>query len=201
MWLFEVHDDVRAGFRLNLRAGEAGVPMGFDETTNGNAWLPLGNSLERALQHPEDQEVAFVLERARLEDKSAGLILTKQTEDEAHAERLALVLVDGCTDPEIGITRIAEAFNKPAPELITFAQGNGHTRRLYVFKPGDGLFISWSARALGTTHPKRFIIAWDGEELKELAVSRPRRNSRPPKRVREEQKVSQSRLKTQELRP
>ncbi len=200
MWLFEVHDDVRTGFRLTLRAGEAGVPMGFDETTKATTWLPVGNSIERALQHPDDQTQSFVLIRAKLEDTTSGLCLVKQSEEDARAEKLALVLVDGCTDPEIGATRIAEAYNKPSPELITCAQGSGHLRNLYVFRPGDALFISWSAKALGTNQPKRFIIAWDGLELKELAVGRPRRNSRPPKRVREE-RSREIQPRRQELRP
>lgn len=201
MWLFEVNDSVRAGFRLVLRSGEAGVPMGYDEATNGAAWLPLGNSIERALQHPDDQRESFLLRRAKLEDKTAGLCLAKQSEEEAIAERMALVLVDGCTDPELGTTNIAEAFNKPTPELITYARGNGHLRNLYVFKPGDALFISWSARSLDADRPRRFIIAWDGEQLQELAVGRPRRNSRPPKRVREEKKQQRDRPVQQELRP
>lgn len=201
MWLFEVHDDVRAGFRLILKAGEAGVPMGYDETTNGSAWLPLGNSIERALVHPDDQDLEFQLLRAKLEDTTSGLCLVKQTEEEARAEQLALVLVDGSTDPEVGVTNIAEAFGKPTPELITYARGNGHTRQLYVFKPGDALFISWSAKALDAPRPKRFIIVWDGERLRELAVGRPRRNSRPPRKVREERKQERSAAAPRELRP
>ncbi len=203
MWLFEVHDDIRPGFKLTLNAGEVGVPMGFDDAIKTTAWLPVGTSIERALRHPEDQKQSFSLLRAKLEDTTIGLCLVSQTEEEARAEKLALVLVHAITNPELGVTRIAEAHNKPSPELVTFTQGEEHLRNLYVFRPGDALFISWAARALGTDHHKRFIVAWDGEQLKELAVSRPRRNSRPPKRVRaQEQRTHQHPAASpKELRP
>lgn len=186
MWLFEVHDSPRLGFRLNLRRGFAGVSMGYDDATNGESFLPLGNSIESALDHPDDQGLAFSLIRAKLEEKTSGLCLVKQTEDEARDERKALVLVDGCLDRDVGITYIAEAYGKPTPELVTYTQGRGWVRKLYVFKPGDALFISWPAKALGTQHPKRFVITWDGSDLVETPVGRPRRNSRPPKKVREQ---------------
>lgn len=184
MLLFEVHDSPRPGFRLILKHGEAGVPMGYDDKSGGPTWLPLGNSIERLLAHPDDQDREFELRHAHLEEKNIGFVLTGQTKGEAALEKRALVLVDGCTDREIGVTNIAEAFGKTMPELVTYTQGGGMARRLYIFKPGDALFISWSASALGTDKPKRFIISWDAEkqELVETAVGRPRRNSRQPRK-------------------
>lgn len=199
MWLFEVHDGPRPGFRLNLRHGYAGVCMGQEGTCE--SWLPLGNSIERALSHPDDQQLQFQLLRAKLEDTTSGLCLVKQTEDEARAERKALVLVDGCTDREIGVTNIAEAYGRSMPELVTYVESGGCVRRLYVFKPGDALFISWPARALNAHKPKRFVIAWDGEKLEETAVGRPRRNSRPPKKVREQERKQNRSAGPPELRP
>lgn len=190
MWLFEVHEGPRPGFKLVLDKGEADVLMGYDERVKGPTRLPLGNSIEGALVHPDDQQETFVLRHANLEEKNIGFCLTAQTKDEAAKDERALVLVDGCTDPEVGVTNIAEAYGKPMPELVTFTHGNGTTRRLYLFKPGDALFISWPARALESNRPKRFIISWDAQkkQLVEEAVGRPRRSSRPPKKVREAQK-------------
>lgn len=184
MLLFEVHDSPRPGFKLVLKQGEAGVPMGYDDKVKGDTWLPLGNSVERWLAHPDDQQEKFVLMHAHLEEKNIGFCLTAQTADEAALEKRALVLVDSCVDRELGVTNIAEAFDKPTPELVTYTSGAGSSRRLYIFKPGDALFVSWSAASLGTSRPKRFIITWDAEkrQLVETAVGRPRRNSRPPKK-------------------
>lgn len=185
MLLFEVVDEgPRPGFKLVLRHGKAGVPMGYDEKYQGDTWLPLGNSIDNALAHPDDQQIPFKLLHAHLNYKSIGFCLTVQPAEEAVLEKRALVLVDGCTDPEVGVTNIAEAFDRPMPELVTHTQGDGHSRRLYIFNHGDALFISWSAASLDASRPKRFIVTWDAEkqQLLELAVGRPRRNSRPPKK-------------------
>lgn len=201
MLLFEVHDSPRPGFRLILKQGEAGVPMGYDEKDKSDTWLPLGNSVEKWLAHPDDQNQEFVLLHAHLEEKSIGFCLTGQTTEEAALEKRALVLVDGCTDREIGVTNIAEAFDKPMPELVTYTQGGGHTRRLYIFRPGDALFISWSAASLDANRPKRFVITWDAEQqqLVETAVGRPRRHSKPPKKHAPQQERRQA--QPRELRP
>lgn len=199
MFLFEVHEHLEPGFKLVLKQGEAMVPMGYDDEHKGPIWLPLGNSIEAALRHPDDQALEFKLLHAGLDDTTSGLKLVAQTRTEAYQDERALVLVDGCTDPEVGVTNIAEAFDRTTPELITHSSGSLMTRRLYLFKPGDALFISWSARSLGTNRPKRFIIAWDGEALTESLVSRPRRRYFHQKRAaREKTRHSEQR---QELHP
>jgi hypothetical protein len=201
MWLFEVHDDVRPGFRLILKSGEAGVPMGYDDKVKGDTWLPLGNSVEKWLRHPDDQQQEFKLLHAHLDEKNIGFCLTGQTTDEAALDERALVLIDACTDREIGVTNVAEAFGKTMPEFVLYTKGDGHSRRLYIFKPGDALFISWSAASLDSNRPKRFVISWDAEkkQLVETAVGRPRRASRPPKK--QERSKHRSPAPTRELRP
>ena len=212
MLLFEVHDSPRPGFRLILKQGEAGVPLGYDEETKGDTWLPLGNSVERWLVHPDDQAEEFVLLHAHLEEKSIGFCLTGQSKEEAALEKRALVLVDGSTDREVGVTNIAEAFDRPMPELVTYTEGAGHTRRLYIFKPGDALFISWSAASLDSNRPKRFIISWqeveernaEGEttrvmRLLETPVGRPRRNSKQPRKQQKHQR--QTPVRPRDLHP
>lgn len=201
MWLFEVHDDVRPGFKLHLRQGDVGVSLGYDSAYDNETWLPVGNSIASALRHEEDQELPFKLMRAKFEERNIGFVLTKQTDDEARNERKALVLIDGCTDPGIGVTLIAEAYGRERPELISYAEGKGQLRKLFVFKPGDALFISWPARALGAQAPRRFIISWDGEHLKELPVHRQKWKARPQRRGREAQKELAQASVQQELRP
>jgi len=202
MLLFEVHESVRPGFNLVLDDGEAGVPMGYDDKVGGKTWLPLGNSVERWLTHPEDQREEFKLLHAHLEEKNIGFCLTGQTAEEAALEKRALVLIDGCTDPEVGVTIIAEAFGKTMPELVTHTHGDGHSRQLYIFNHGDALFISWSAASLEASRPKRFIVTWDAEkkQLLETSVGRPRRNSRPTKK-QEKKRQQQAPAVGQELRP
>lgn len=203
MLLFEVHESARPGFRLTLKHGEAGVPMGYDEKYGGDTWLPLGNSVEKWLTHPDDQQEKFMLLHAHLEEKNIGFCLTEQTTEEAALEKRALVLVEGCTDPEVGVTNIAEAFGKTMPMLVTHTCGDGHSRRLYIFNHGDALFISWSAAALEASRPKRFIVTWDAEkkQLVELAVGRARRSSKPPRKQQEKRHQRQAPVVDQELRP
>ncbi len=201
MFLFEVHEHLEPGFKLVLKNGDAMVPMGYDDEHKGPIWLPLGNSIESALRHPEDQELEFKLLHAGLDDTTSGLKLVAQTKTEARNDQRALVLVDGCTDPEVGVTNIAEAFDRTMPELITHSSGSGMTRRLYLFGPGDALFISWSARSLGTNRPKRFIIAWDGYSLTESLVSRPRRRQFRSAKKQEQVRTHHSPVRRQELHP
>lgn len=188
MFLFEVREHVEQGFKLAWRNGEVLVALGYDTAANGPVWLPVGNSIERELRHPDDSGLPFHLLHAKLEDKN-GMVLTAQSEAEAIKEGRALVLVEACCDPELGATNVAEAYGRSKPELFSYTEDGSMIRRLFIFKPGDAVFISWSARSLGTEHPRRFIIAWDGQQLTEQAVGRPRRNSRPPKKVREQKKV------------
>ncbi len=184
MWLFEVHDDVRPGFRLSLRPGRTGVSLGYDEEIGGESWLPVGSSIDKWLRHPDDQDLSFGLRHANLEDKNIGLCLTEQTAAEAARDDRALVLIEGCIDAEAGFVDIADAHNRPAPSLVTYASGNGHVRKLYLFKPGDSLYVNWSARALNANQPKRFIITWDADAKELLAepLRRPHRGWRSKKR-------------------
>lgn len=206
MLLFEVNEEgPQPGFKLVLRHGEAGVPMGYDEKYRSDSWLPLGDSIEKWLVHPDDQQVLFGLLHAHLEEKNIGFCLTKQSKEEAALEKRALVLVDGCTDDNIGVTNIAEAYGKTMPEFVLYTQGSGHTRRLYIFEDGDALFISWSAASLNSNRPKRFIVTWDAEQrqLVETAVGRPRRSSKPPRKQEQPKpkRRHQPQVQTRELRP
>jgi hypothetical protein len=199
MFLFEVREHVEDGFKLVRRGNEAMVALGYDTAAKGPVFLPIGNSIERELRHPDDYNLPFRLLQGKFEEKGVGTVLTAQTREEALKEGKALVLVEACCDPELGVTNVAEAYGKSKPELFSYTEDGSMIRRLLIFKPGDAVFISWSARSLGTERPKRFIIAWDGAQLTEQAVGRPRRNSRPPKKVREQKKSRP--MAAPELRP
>lgn len=186
MWLFEVTDSMRPGVRLVLTPGRMGIPLGIDEQFRTPSTLPVGRSISRVLDHPDDQVENFILKRGTLQPTATGFIVVKQTEEEAIAERKALVFVDRCTDKELGYTRVTEAWGRPSPNLIFGTNGQGYRRELYEFKQGDALFICWPAAALDQVHPKRFIIFWDGQQLtEELCRRHPKR-----RRARRLQKAS-----------
>lgn len=177
MRTFEVHDSVRKGFRLSMLPDGPAVGLGTDKNTKERIYLPLGNSIAKWLEHPEDQGQEFRLTRAELDEKPHGLYLVREADDNDKA----LVILNRQCAPELGVTRVAEARgNFSEPTLIADVQGEEVITELYEFKKGDGLFISIPAAALGTTHPKRFKIWWDGEELQEeLVVKTSRRGIRP----------------------
>lgn len=177
MWLFEVHDSPRPGFRVNLSPGRAGVQMGVDDQ-HGATVLPLGKSLVRLLGHENDQDEPFLLLRAQLKDTTAGLCLVRQSEESARAEQRALVLIDRwfVDEKPTGAVRIAVAYGRNQPDLITYTHGTSGRREMYVFSKGDALYIHW----VGDEHEpeKRFIIEWDGAELKEILCQPRGRRSR-----------------------
>lgn len=195
MWLYEVHDAPRRGFRVSLRPGQAVVPMGIDEETKCQAVLPIGKSIMRHLDYSADSGKSITLLRARLDYTTAGLMLVRQDERDAIAERRALVLFDENHDPASGITRVESSMLHSQPQLITWTKGDSCVRSLYLFRPGDGLFVCWSATDDGTPgRPKRFIVHWNGSELVETPCQRQR-----PKRRR--RRRSFAREHRQELAP
>lgn len=208
MQLYEVHDTVREGFRLTLRPGTAEVNLGKDKETGSLATLPVGNSIAKWLGHPDDFHEQFRLLRASLDEKPHGRYLVAAGPE----EKGALVLLHRCCDPEIGVTRVAEARGAfTEPELITSARGEDWLVELYAFKAGDGLFVSIPAAVLGTTHPKRFRICLkqDGpvetlvmELVMKTSLRKPRRREPPREPVRSGVQASPAPLQrpSQELR-
>jgi hypothetical protein len=185
MRLFEVTDSVRPGVRLVRQSGGVGVPLGINEDNGATILLPVGKSISRWMNHPDDADGTFKLHHASLRVGPSGRCLVKQLVEESIAERRALVFVDCCVDQELGRTRIDKARRRTAPEAIASFEFPGYTRELFKFKPGDALFICWPAAALEefTGRPKRFIIAWDGQQLAEEACQR-RLPPRPPRQAR-----------------
>lgn len=188
MWLFEVLDSARPGFRITLRSGCACVHMGVDDQ-NRSALLPLGHSLERLLVHDEDQTAEFVLLRAQLKETTAGLCLTRQSEEEAQTEQRALVLfdtwnTDGCVT---GAARLEVAYGYPMPDLVTYTKGRECQRGLYVFKPGDAIYIHWVGDKSANEPEKRFILRWDGSQMQERLCRR-----RGPRRLPHRQPAARS---------
>jgi len=184
MWLFEVTDSVRPGVRLVLQTGCVGVPLGINKANGTTILLPVGKSISRWMGHPDDSDGVFTLYRAALKHAPSGRTLVKQPENEAIAERRALVFVDRCVDQELGSTKIDKARGRKLPEHIAGFEGLGYTRELFCFEPGSALFVCWPAAALEvfTGRPKRFIISWDGAQLLEEACQRrlPSRRAREP---------------------
>jgi hypothetical protein len=182
MRLFEVTDSVRPGVRLVRQSGGVGVPLGVNADNGTTILLPVGKSISRWMNHPDDADGTFKLHHAALRIAPSGRCLVKQLVEESIAERKALVFVDCCVDQELGRTRIDKARRRTAPEAIASFEFPGYTRELFKFRPGDALFICWPAAALETFtgRPKRFIISWDGQQLTEEACQR----RLPPRQAR-----------------
>jgi len=185
MWLFEVTDEVRTGVRLVSQPGRVGVPLGEIAENGMTRLLPVGKSISRLMAHQDDQKGTFTLYRAALKSPPSGRCLVRQPATDARAEKKALVFVDRCLDQELGTTMVAKARGKRPPERIAEFLGDGCSRTLFLFEPGDALFICWPAGALGEERAKtakRFVIAWDGCQLLETPCQRmlPPRNAREP---------------------
>ncbi len=177
MRFFEVQDEVRDGFRVSMKP-TPGINLGGDEDSDGFVRLPLGSSLRNVLTHPEDLAEAFYLLYGKLEHTSAGLMLIAQPPEEREKDTTALVLVERCDYAPAGIKRVDVAYGKGQPECVTHVREVGLGRDLYLFHPGDGLYIDWDDP---TTGRRRFIIAWDGRELSTL-ICRPRSARRLPRK-------------------
>lgn len=170
MWLFEVNEGVRVGCLLSQREGRWGIPMGLHEETKVEHVLPLGNSLNRLLRGPEDNE-RFVLQRAAIHRKAAGGCFVLQSHADAVAEAKALVFVDRCVEPAMGTTRIEAAHGCTEPMLRFSHQSSGILREAYEFSCGDGMYVHHPSGVFGTT--KKFTVVWTAEQdLEQREVSR-----------------------------
>lgn len=196
MRFYEVHPDLPVtsveggrevhhleGFRVTMRPAP-GVCMGSDDQLGSRTILPLGKSITRYLGHREDSSESFRLLFGKLTDTNSGLCLVAQTEEEARRDDRALLLIDVCTDPSAGVTtRIVEARDRTCPETITYTSEGGGGRQLYLFKPGNGLFISTTWHGQPHLMRHKFILEWNGSHLVEIPCHRSRR----PRHQRERQ--------------
>lgn len=176
MRLFEIHSEVRPGFRITIEPGRIGVRVGEEQ------FLPLGNSIAKFLAHPDDQRENFLLLHAELQEAPRGLCLTKQGEKEAMEDPEALVFVIRNND-EQGVTRVEPSRKHPTPALILTGTSPGYVRELYLFKPGDGLYFYHPAAVLGLQNARCTIVEWTGERFEQQSWWRGwgrRRSPKPP---------------------
>lgn len=180
MRVYEVSEEIQEGCRVTLRP-TPGVPMGNAKDTKEPVIVPIGNSLGRLLVHPEDQQARFRLMWAKLDVKPNGLFVVAQ--EEAERDEEAMVWVDLCHDEEIGFTRVGVS-REPGhthPLPLKAVTSNGLQRVLYVFKKGDGLFLSIPAEATLDGKPKRMVIWWDGQQLHQLVRQLVKKSKRAPR--------------------
>lgn len=171
MKLYEVGEDVRAGFKLTVQEGiTPHVQMAtMDDLIGGPACLSLGSSLCRELRHPDDQGKPFVLRWGEIDYRSAGMMLISQKREKAERDHRALVLVDRCYVGEL-MTDVESVDGRSQPEHLTYASGDGVRRDLFLMRPGNALYIRWHKKLLGSRFHRKFIISWDAD-ARELVKS------------------------------
>lgn len=196
MRLYEVGERVREGFNITFRAGHdpAVFMIGKDETFGTPTCITLASGIRRELRHDDDQNEPFRLRWGKYDETTAGLQLLAQTEQESDKDGQALVLIDRCELPNIPLTKIEEAYGHPEPMQLTTSRGDdGHQCELVLFNPGDGLFITWDRRLIGTKTDLRFILWWGMNEktgAMELQQREPQRR-RHYRTVRDQQPQAQ----------
>lgn len=175
MRFYEVSETIRPGFPIVQEEGHAPYVSitAYDDEYKTPACLALGSSICRELKHSDDQREPFRLLWGSFEHTTAGDMLVAQTEEESNEDNCALVLITRCYLPNVGITRVESADGHLNPERLTYAQGDGVRRDLFIMRPGTGLFIKWDKRLTGASHHLKFIIAWDAKK-QELLMKQPK---------------------------
>lgn len=151
--LYAVNGSVNPGFRVTRCSLGYGVGLGVNPTTRDSHILRLDDSLSRLLGNEEDADVKFTLRFAKLvvcEDEITRL--GAQTLEEAKADRSVLVLVDLCTDTDLGVTKIGPNHRIPqAPHELARNDSRGASCVLYEFQVGDSLYVSHPPNAYDDT--------------------------------------------------
>ena len=186
MRFYEVTETIRPGFPVVQEEGHTPYVsmVAYDDEYKTPSCLALGSSICRELKHQEDKNEPFRLLWGEYVYSTAGGMLIAQTKEESDADNCALVLVTRCYLPRIGITKVESADKYASPERLTYAQGDGVRRDLFIMRPGTGLFIKWDKRLLGADRHLKFIIAWDAD-AKELRMEMPEPRVQPSPRLRE----------------
>lgn len=163
MHLYEVGMDVRRGFKVVLAEGKVPVvPMVSKSIeTGGPTVIALGKSICRELHHPDDRKRTFRLNRADYHETTAGLMLVAQSEEQNAKDERALVLIDQCWLPTVPMTDVRPAKQYTKPEHLAYSVGDETRRDLFLFLPGNGVFVHWDYRLIPeATEHLRFILAW-----------------------------------------
>jgi len=160
MWFYELRGQLNRGLAVEMRPTPQ-VSVGV--TGARRLVLPLGRSIRNYLTHPDDSREEFQLVFGNLETTTQGLVLTHMPEDEAKADRRALLLVNQIADPDENEVLSVErgSWRRQATSL--------HERAL-LFQPWSAVRIMHqTAIAMTTTE-----LRWDGR-----VMTARQRNSHP----------------------
>lgn len=163
MWLYQLNGQLRKGMPVTLSPGDPRVVIGESLPTGSRLVLPLGNSLERVLVCDEaDLKERFLLTRADLQPATGGMVLCRQSHEEAVQERLALVAIDfPLQDAEEGEWLSHWRFGgRRMPQFLE--------DRLMVFEPGDGVEVRYASPIA----PAWIRLSWNGRTLERQYVRR-----------------------------
>lgn len=178
MRLFEVGEHVQEGLPITMDVGHTPcVSLGADVATNELHFIELGNSICRELKHPEDSSVRFRLKRARFDQAAVSTIKLVALHATEPDDDLALIVVARSELPGAPMNGVESAYKHTDPEHLSRTRGYGSGCDVFLFRPGNGLYISWSRELTGLKHNVCFVIAWDGAVLHRLERGSKRRRA------------------------
>lgn len=184
MQLFEVGEHVQEGLFVTMEVGHKPcICLGADIETNELHFIELGNSICRELKHPDDAPERFRLKRARLDQNALHIIKLLALHKSEPDDGLALVVVTRSELPGVPMNVVESARKHTDPEHLSRTRGGGSGCDVFLFRPGNGLYISWSRRLTGLKYDLCFVISWDGEVLHRLERGRQRQREMVPVQV------------------
>jgi hypothetical protein len=184
MRLFEVGEHVQEGLPVTMYVGRMPcVSLGVDIETKECRSIELGNSICRELKHPEDNAVRFRLTRASFDQTALHAIKLVALHKTEPDDGLALIVVARSELPEVPMNRVTSSREHTDPEHLTKVRSDGSGYDVFLFRPGNGLYIAWSRRLTGLKYDLCFVISWDGEELERKWVRGPKRRELTPVQI------------------
>lgn len=163
MRLYEVGEHVQEGLSVARSSGRYDKPiisLGLDVDTSAWHAIELGNSIRRELRHPADREVPFRLKRGKFDPASHGLKLVAM-QDQDPDDGTALVVIQRCELPGVPMNEVVSAKKHTDPEHLQCSRNTMSGYDTFLFRPGDGLFITWDARLTTSGYTLRFVIEWE----------------------------------------
>ena len=151
MWFYELRGQLRQGLAVEMRPTPQ-VSVGV--TATRRLVLPLGRSIRNYLTHPDDSGEEFSLVFGNLEATTQGLVLTQMPEDEAQADRRALLLVNQIADSDEN-------------EVLSYERGQWRRQavslheRALLFQPWSAIRVTHQTPLAMTTTELR----WDGRTM------------------------------------
>lgn len=179
MRLYEVGEHVREGLSISRGNGIPCISLGLDVETNDWHSIQLGNSIRRELKHPDDGDSLFRLMRGKLDPHAPHILKFLAMYAAEPDDELAFVVVHRCELPGVPMNEVVSAYKHNDPEHLLRTRNTGSGYDTFLFRPGDGLYITWDHRLTTQGYDLRFVITWDGQTLRQLASRGAQKRLRP----------------------